>query len=474
MVFSSLVFICIFLPCVFILYAIIPVKWVRIAILTVASVVFYAYGEPVYVLLLLGSWIFNYFIALWISKSEKAKAKILIIVCAIVNIGLLVVFKYTNFILENLSLIPWLKAGLSGVRLSAAMPIGISFYTFQTLSYVIDVYRGNVAVQKNAVKLLFYISFFPQLIAGPIVKYRDIAIEIDERRLDFSETFEGLRRFIFGLGKKVLLADVFASAADKIFGAEASLVNLPVAWLAAICYMLQIYFDFSGYSDMAIGMGRMFGFHFKENFNYPYIACGIKDFWKRWHISLTDWFREYEYIPMGGNRGTRLETSLHKVIIFLLTGLWHGANWTFVAWGLFHVIFQLLEDFLPIRKLPKAVLHVYTVIVVCVGFVMFRADSLTDGALMISRMFGGWFSSPDAAVFLKGFMTPWFITILVVGILAVGIIQSVVRMLEKKAALQGFKKVSQVAATVLAVGVLLLCMMQLAGSTYHPFIYFRF
>ena len=464
MVFSSIFFLCCFLPCVYVIYCVIPNIHVRNAVLIIASLVFYAYGEPVYIFLLLISWLFNYIFARFIDNAKSGKA--LLVIDIIFNIALLVVFKYSGFIISNLNSI--FGGTLRIPEWNLAMPIGISFYTFQTLSYVIDVYRGNVGVQKNAFKLLLYISFFPQLIAGPIVKYRDISEEIDNRHITLDDASYGIRRFIIGLAKKVLIADSMAAIADGIFAGNPGQINILAAWLGAIAYMMQIYYDFSGYSDMAIGMGRMFGFHFKENFNYPYVAGGMKDFWRRWHISLTDWFREYVYIPMGGNRKGKARTSFNKIIVFLLTGFWHGANWTFLAWGAYHAIFQLLEDYVPkIRKMPKVLLHIYTLIVVCVGFVIFRADNIVQGGFMISRMFSGFTFGSVQTSFILGFLDPWSITMMIVAILGCGLIQYLIRKVSVK---DKFRAVS-VALTVV---LLALCIFQLAGSTYHPFIYFRF
>ena len=471
MVFSSIAFVCAFLPCVYALYCIVPKTKIRNAILIIASLVFYSYGEPVYILVLLASWLVNYSLARAIEAAKQKKAFLVIDVVA--NIALLVVFKYAGFIAENLNLLP----GVNLPDLHIIMPIGISFFTFQTMSYVIDVYEGTVRAQKNPAKVLLYISFFPQLIAGPIVKYRDISEQIDNRKITLEDAAYGMRRFIVGLSKKVLIADTMAVAADGIYAATAAQMSVGSSWLFAVCYMLQIYYDFSGYSDMAIGMGRMFGFRFKENFNLPYAAAGMKDFWKRWHISLTDWFREYLYIPLGGNRKGKTRTSVNKVIVFLLTGFWHGANWTFIVWGLFHAFFQLLEDYFPkIKKLPRPLLHIYTLLVVCIGFVIFRADTLSAGVRMIGGMFGAFPTTAATQSFFIGFLNPWFITILIAAVLGAGVVQYIKEWAEKKRTEKNDTAEQAIRILSFAVSVLLLvvCVMQLAGSTYHPFIYFRF
>ena len=471
MVFSSLVFLCIFLPVVLILHTVIRNRKVQNGLLLAASLLFYAYGEPVYILLMLASALCNYVIALLM---EKRRTKLMIALAVAVNLALLGVFKYTGFLLTNLNAV----FGVSIPVPEISLPIGISFYTFQALSYVIDVYRDQVAVQKSYAKLLLYISFFPQLIAGPIVRYKDVALEIDERTVDTRQIAFGLRRFIMGLGKKVLIANAMGAAADYIFNHGAANLNIIGAWIGAIAYLMQIYYDFSAYSDMAIGLGKMFGFHFKENFNYPYIAGTVQEFWRRWHISLSSFFRDYVYIPLGGNRKGRVRTVLNRVIVFFLTGLWHGANWTFVIWGLFHGFFLLLEEFLPvIKKLPKALLHIYTLLAVTIGFVIFRADSILEAGIYISKMFSGFDFSAATMSFTIQALTPYFIVMLVAAIVGCGPIARFadrVRMLEQKEALSQRENTVQTATFVLAGVLLVWCMIRLAGGSYNPFIYFRF
>ncbi|MDD6070544.1 MAG: MBOAT family protein, partial [Clostridiales bacterium] len=359
-----------------------------------------------------------------------------------------------------------------------ALPVGISFFTFQALSYVIDVYWKRIEVQKSFWKVLLYISFFPQLIAGPIVKYRDISKEIENRIVNADEAARGLRRFICGLGKKVLIANSVGLVADHVFNAPTVNINILTAWIGAIAYMLQIYYDFSGYSDMAIGLGKMFGFHFKENFQYPYGADSVQEFWRRWHISLSTWFREYLYIPLGGNRKGKARTCLNRMIVFLLTGLWHGANWTFVIWGLWHGLFLLLETYLPfIKKLPKFIARVYTLIVVCVGFVIFRADSLGSGLFMIRQMFSGFTFESQSMSFALQQMTPWFIIMAVIGIVGAAPIRGVVTRIREKGEetkMTGRWKVVWIALNLASVLLLCWCMIRLSGNTYNPFIYFRF
>ena len=484
MVFSSLIFLCIFLPVVYILHLIIPsIRW-KNALLIITSLLFYAYGEPVYVLLMILSTLINYFGARALTAGKMKKAALAVVV--ILNLGMLGVFKYTGFILNTLNEIGGLNIPVPNI----VLPIGISFFTFQALSYVIDVYRGNVGVQKNYFKVLLYISFFPQLIAGPIVKYRDIELEINDRTVTAEESAAGLQRFIFGLAKKVLIANTMGLTADRIFGAGNESLNILAAWIGAFAYMLQIYYDFSGYSDMAIGLGRMFGFHFKENFLHPYGATSIQDFWRKWHVSLSGWFKEYLYIPLGGNRKGRLRTCLNKIIVFFCTGLWHGANWTFVLWGLFHGMFLLLEDFIPIlRRLPKALSHIYVIVVVTVGFVLFRADTISQGGYFIGHMFTGISMSEAGLSLAVQQLTPWFITMFIAGIVFMAPIQKYTDRLfvlleaspDNSDAMDLQKKISgktikliRFIMNIVCVFLLIWCMVRLSSGTYNPFIYFRF
>ena len=466
MVFSSLVFLCIFLPIVFILHTVAPSIKIKNGLLIVASLFFYAFGEPVYVFLMLFSALFNYAAAMLIDKSKSKKAMLALAV--VVNIGLLGVFKYTGFILNTIN-----GAIGAGIRVpEIALPIGISFFTFQALSYVIDVYRGQVGVQKNFAKVLLYISFFPQLIAGPIVKYRDIEAEIENRTVETDSVATGLRRFIVGLGKKVLIANAMAVAADAIFDATSADVNIIGAWIGAIAYVMQIYFDFSGYSDMAIGLGKMFGFHFKENFDHPYISLNVKEFWRRWHISLSSWFKDYVYIPLGGNRKGSARTVINKIIVFFLTGLWHGANWTFVVWGLFHGFFSLLEELIPkLKNLPKLVGHIYLMIVVTVGFVIFRAESIGQAFVMIGKMFAGFdFGKGPMSLALQQF-TPFFIAMLVVAVVASGGLNRIQALINGE---EGRSSKFEIASYVMSMLLLFWCILRLSSGSYNPFIYFRF
>ncbi|MER2080479.1 MAG: MBOAT family protein [Ruminococcus sp.] len=475
MVFSSIVFLSVFLPAVFLLYTVIPSLKVRNGLLIAASLAFYAYGEPVYVLLMLFSSVLNYLCALWVDRDPRQKSKAALVTAVAVNLGILAVFKYTGMFVSTFNTL----TGLSVPVPEIALPIGISFFTFQALSYVIDVYRGAVEVQKNYFNILLYITFFPQLIAGPIVKYRDINRQITDREQSTEKIARGFRRFIGGLAKKVLIANAMGQAADVIFAQDTAAMALPTAWLGAVAYLFQIYYDFSGYSDMAIGLGLLFGFEFKENFLYPYGAVSVQDFWRRWHISLSTWFKEYLYFPLGGNRKGKARTALNRVIVFFFTGLWHGANWTFVLWGLWHGLFLLIEEYVPfMRKLPRAVGHLYTLLVVTLGFVLFRADTIAYGFGYLGRMFAG-FEMTDASLSLAlSQLTPWFIVMLIAAIVGCAPIRPLSDRLRSvlygEAELTAGGKLAEAALYLFAAAGLVWCMLRLSTGAYNPFIYFRF
>lgn len=463
MVFSSMVFMCIFLPVVFILHCILPGIRLKNALLLLASVLFYAYGEPVYIILLFVSTLLNYFCACLIESSKYKK--VILTLAVICNLGILIVFKYTDFILGTVNTLTGLHLPLPQIR----MPIGISFFTFQAMSYVIDVYRGTTKAQKNYAKVLLYISFFPQLIAGPIVKYHDIAQEIDNRTQSLEGVSLGIRRFSAGLCKKVLISNTMGLVADQLFGASAGNINAAGAWLGAISYMLQIYFDFSGYSDMAIGLGWMFGFHFKENFNYPYISGSIREFWRRWHISLSGWFLEYLYIPLGGNRKGKFRTVVNKMIVFLCTGIWHGAAVNFLFWGIYHGCFLMLEEYVPWigrkgSKLKAVFQHIYALLVVCIGFVFFRADTMSQGLFWIKEMFTGFTWNAAAMSFAVQQITPVFLVTLAGALIACC---PVIKTVNNKKWYAPFAYICSLLGLVV-------CMLSLASGTYNPFIYFRF
>ncbi len=487
MVFSSVEFLFMLFPGTLVLYFLLSrlpdkTKQVRDPLLNMlliaASLLFYAWGEPVLLILLLISVLANWLLGLGLAH-EKGR-KLLLTAAVVLNIGLLGVFKYAGFATDILN-------GITGLSLPVpqiALPIGISFYTFQALSYVIDVYRDPALVQKNGFRLLLYISFFPQLIAGPIVRYGDIADQLKSRTLTLDGAMMGFRRLFVGLGKKILIADTLALLVNVCFTDQVA-HRLPVgfAWLGAIAYVLQIYFDFSGYSDMAIGMGHIFGFRFPENFNYPYASLGIKDFWRRWHITLSTWFREYLYIPLGGNRKGKKRMLLNQLIVFFCTGLWHGANLTFVVWGLYNGLFLILEsnDILPVRRVKstvgKVLVRFYTLLVVTIGFVIFRADNLTQAASYLGSMFafgGHWFNWGSSSGWREVLpcLTPYFFTILGVALMGAAPITPWL-----KATCDSRPRLNAVAerlSYVWALILLVLCAMSLAAGTYSAFIYFQF
>lgn len=464
MVFSSMVFLCVFLPAAFCLHLLLPGMRAKNFLLVVASLVFYAYGEPIYVILLVASSAGNYILARLTGECPKIR-KLTMTLAVVINLGLLVIFKYSGFLVETFNSITGAGIPVPQVR----MPVGISFFTFQALSYVIDVYRGDASVQKNFGKVLLYISFFPQLIAGPIVKYHDVEAEINNRKQTPEEIGKGIRRFIAGLSKKILIANTMGLVADNLFGAAATGITGPGAWLGAVSYMLQIYFDFSGYSDMALGLGMMFGFHFHENFDYPYISASIREFWRRWHMSLSGWFKEYLYIPLGGNRRGKFRTVVNKMIVFVCTGIWHGASFNFLFWGIYHGFFLMLEEYIPFigkkgGKLKSFFQHVYALLVVCVGFVFFRADTMKQGCFWIREMFTdfGWKASAMSLTLQQ--LTPVYLVTLAAALVAAVPVNS---MLKKYKWYEGFTYVLSLAGFAL-------CVLSLAGGTYNPFIYFRF
>ena len=459
-----MVFLCVFLPAAFCLHLLLPGMRAKNFLLVVASLVFYAYGEPIYVILLVASSAGNYILARLTGECPKIR-KLTMTLAVVINLGLLVIFKYSGFLVDTFNSVTGAGIPVPQVR----MPIGISFFTFQALSYVIDVYRGDASVQKNFGKVLLYISFFPQLIAGPIVKYHDVEAEINNRKQTPEEIGKGIRRFIAGLSKKVLIANTMGLVADNLFGAAATRITGPGAWLGAVSYMLQIYFDFSGYSDMALGLGMMFGFHFHENFDYPYISASIREFWRRWHMSLSGWFKEYLYIPLGGNRRGKFRTVVNKMIVFVCTGIWHGASFNFLFWGIYHGFFLMLEEYIPFigkkgGKLKSFFQHVYALLVVCVGFVFFRADTMKQGCFWIREMFTdfGWKASAMSLTLQQ--LTPVYLVTLAAALVAAVPVNS---MLKKYKWYEGFTYVLSLAGFAL-------CVLSLAGGTYNPFIYFRF
>lgn len=542
MVFSSAIFLFVFFPAVFLFYRIVPGVRAKNFLLIITSLVFYSFGQPQYIVLLLGSVCLNYAAGRLLCSGPRAGAwrgtradvtgasgaergsrdKLVMAGAIVLNISILCVFKYLDFALENINAVFHSSVALPGI----VLPIGISFYTFQGLSYVIDVYRDRSMGTRSFTKLLLYISFFPQLIAGPIVKYHDVAQMIDSRRTSPELTANGLRRFIIGLSKKLLIANAAGAIADRVFALDPGSLDMRVAWLGAVCYTIQIYFDFSGYSDMAIGMGRMFGFRFLENFNYPYVSTSVQEFWRRWHISLSSWFRDYLYIPLGGSYCSRARANVNRLIVFFTTGLWHGANWTFVLWGLWHGMFLILENsgVIPMDKLRRtsagrAVGHVYMLLVVILGFTLFRADSLSDAGTMFAAMFGSFRYTPEISQLLHELLTHANVFWIVAGVLlsidwlprlrrllgiyddrvvddGPGIVRSMQDGCEVECRNGGFVRIGESgvdaaahdagdkvpgigkAASALSYAaafiLLIYCMLKLSTSGFDPFIYFQF
>ena len=466
MLFSSVPFLFYFLPAALILYFLVPGRFKNF-ILLLASLCFYAWGEPKYVLLMLVSIVQGYLFGLLVEKHRGEKAsKLFLALSVLVSLGLLGYFKYADFFLSSVNAV----TGLSLPLLKLSLPIGISFYTFQVLSYVIDVYRGETAAQKSFIDLAAYVSLFPQLIAGPIVRYSDVAGQLRDRTHSVSAAAEGVRRFTVGFAKKVLLANQFGALASAYKQTQDASVLF--VWLYALAFLLQVYFDFSGYSDMAIGLGRILGFRFPENFNYPYISASITEFWRRWHISLGSWFRDYLYIPLGGSRKGKARQLLNILIVWLATGLWHGAAWTFVLWGLWFAVLLLIEKLwlLPLLERRRVLAHVYTLFFVTLGFVLFDADSAAQALSRIGAMLGAGglpLSSAQAVYYLKSYGP-----LLLFGILcATPLPKKALSALREK---RGAKSVLDVLEPIALLVPLLIGTAFLVDGSFNPFLYFRF
>lgn len=466
MVFSSTIFLCVYLPLVLLGYYICPKKG-RNLFLLIASLVFYAWGEPKYVFLMIFSILVNYIFGRLMDKhrENKKRLKLMLVLSVVIDLGLLSVFKYTDFVITNINAI----FGSSFDLLNIALPIGISFYTFQAMSYTIDVYRNDVRVQKNLIDFGMYITMFPQLIAGPIVRYADVQDQLAERSVTTADFSEGVMRFVVGLGKKVLLANQMGAVWSDIYALGGD-VSALMAWTGAIAYTFQIYFDFSGYSDMAIGLGRMFGFKFPENFRYPYQSVSITDFWRRWHITLSTWFKEYLYIPLGGNRRGLARQALNLLIVWSLTGFWHGAGWNFVMWGLYYFVILFIEKLFLLKaldKLPKFFRHVYALLLIIIGWVIFASDDVSVLLPYLGSMFGA-----NGAI---GGMDVY--TLLTKAVLLI-ICCVASTELPKKLFLSAAGAMNEKAAftlkSVLMIALLALSMILLIGDSYNPFLYFRF
>jgi len=475
MVFTSTTFMFVFLPIVIGCYFLIRKKYRNVVLLT-ASLLFYAWGEPKYFYVMLLSITINYVSGLLIynNKENPRKKKFFLILAISSNLGLLLFFKYANFFTDNINGLMSLMNLNYFIKLGKVhLPIGISFFTFQGLSYVIDVYRNTTGVQRSLLDLALFKALFPQLIAGPIVRYHDVEQEIHKREVTPDKVYYGFKRFVVGFGKKMLIANQMGEIADKVFAIPMPYLSTSVAWLGIICYTLQIYYDFSGYSDMAIGLGRVFGFTFLENFNYPYISKGIKEFWERWHISLSRWFRDYVYFPLGGSRVSKLKTYRNQMIVFLLSGFWHGASWNFVFWGIYHGFFIILErtpfnKFL--NKLWKPLRHIYALLIITVGWVFFRAENLTLALKYIKRMFI--LTKPNNYFYLGLYLNNRVIVILIAAIIfsapVVGKLKKILEARTEK------RFVYELVYDFLLIGLFAVSIIRLSSTTYNPFIYFRF
>ena len=483
MVFSSPLFLFLFLPVVLTVYFLLPGLRARNFWLLLASLVFYAWGELAFICLLLVSTLANFELGKWVDRCQKeSERKLAVAAGVVVNVGFLAFFKYAGLVVASINVpLGWLGLGPLPVP-HVALPIGISFFTFHALSYIIDIYRRKWSAARDPRDTALYIFFFPQLVAGPILRWNAIAPQLEKRGFDRAVFAEGVRRFVGGLAKKMIVANAVAVPADQIFALPAGELSTPVAWLGVLCYTIQIYFDFSGYSDMAVGLGKMFGFTFMENFNFPYTAQSIKDFWRRWHISLSSWFRDYVYIPLGGNRVSAARNHFNLVAVFFLCGLWHGANWTFVAWGLYHGLFLVLER-TPwgawLEKLPRPVRHGYTILAVMMGWVLFRADTFSGAAHYFASLLGvNHLVQAQPLQRYLGHEVVWALCLGAAFSMPLwGTVKTLGKQLGDKLPAQGqpfYYGTGEVIQLVLVVALLLISSAWLAGGTYNPFIYFRF
>lgn len=466
MVFSSTIFLCVYLPLVLLGYYICPKKGKNLFLLIV-SLIFYAWGEPKYVFLMIFSILVNYVFGLLMDKhrENKKRLKLLLVISVIIDLGLLSVFKYTDFIITNINSV--FGAGFD--LLNIALPIGISFYTFQAMSYTIDVYRDDVRVQRNLIDFGMYIAMFPQLIAGPIVRYSDVQDQLAERNVTTADFSEGIMRFVVGLGKKVLLANQMGAVWTQIYALGGDISAL-MAWTGAAAYTFQIYFDFSGYSDMAIGLGRMFGFKFPENFRYPYESVSITDFWRRWHITLSTWFKEYLYIPLGGNRRGLARQALNLLIVWTLTGFWHGAGWNFVMWGLYYFAILFIEKLFLLKaldKLPRLFRHAYALLLIVIGWVIFASDDVSVMLPYLGSMFG-------ANGALGGMDVYTLLTRAALMVICCVASTELPRRLFVTAAGKMNEKAAFTVKSILTLALLALSVVFLIGDSYNPFLYFRF
>ncbi len=479
MIFCSPIFLFIFLPVTLIGYIFIDKKYKNLYLM-LASLIFYSWSGVKYAILVILSITYNYFIGIQLGKKHEniKKKKMWLVLGVAFNLGLLIFYKYFNFIIDNI-----IKVGsvfnsqFTIASRNIILPIGISFFTFQIMSYIIDVYRGTVKTQKSIINLALYVLLFPQLIAGPIVRYIDIEKQIHERDISIDKVRSGVQRFIIGIGKKVLISNSVGYVADFVFNETKYYGNMGITWIGIICYALQIYYDFSGYSDMAIGLGRLFGFEFMENFNYPYISTSIKEFWSRWHISLSTWFRDYLYIPLGGNRKGKVKTYRNLLIVFFVTGLWHGASWNFILWGLFYGVFLILERGRLgyfIKKIPKVFQLMYTLLIVLIAWVFFRADNISLALSYIKGMFSFNFTGFYEINYV---MSGEVIFYIIIGLIFA---TPIVKVMRKKLDKYIFNKplfyddIIEICFDFCRICIFLVSIFYMAGSGFNPFIYFRF
>lgn len=480
MVFSSFTFVFVFLPLVLGLYFVAP-RPLKNTVLVVASVFFYAWGAPEFVALFLVSTSVDYGLALLLSRypDGSARRRAVLWSSIVLNTGLLLYFKYANFFVAQFrEVLQWLSVQPPGWE-NIALPIGISFFTFHKISYIVDVYRGTSKPARSFIDYILYISLFPQLIAGPIIRYHEIDAQLVGRTVCGSDLYEGMRRFILGLSRKVLLANPMGAVADNVFQVSPEALTTPYAWIGALAYAFQIYFDFSGYSDMAIGLARMFGFRFPENFDRPYVASSFTEFWRRWHMSLSRWMRDYLYVPLGGNRGGTLLTYRNLWIVFLLSGLWHGANWTFIVWGLYHGLFLVFDRTslgASFARLPYVIKRAITFVLVCFGWVLFRSDTLTGAGRFIQIMLCPWTAGEQAGTISRSSIISDY------GILVFMVCAVFCVFLETQRVLSSTRKVvercpstvSDLVGALLLLSLFVLSMVMIGSGSYSPFIYFQF
>jgi alginate O-acetyltransferase complex protein AlgI len=477
MLFGSAVFLFVFLPAVLLLHLVLP-RPLKNGMLLLASLLFYAWGEPFFVLVMLaslaGNWLFG------LAVDARRESRLVMGTAVAFNLGLLGTFKYANFVWGNVA--AGLAALGTGIELGELdpipLPIGISFFTFQALSYLVDVRRNTGPAQRNPIDFALYVSMFPQLIAGPIVRYHDVATQLVQRVVTRDGFAYGVRRFIIGLGKKLLIADVAGFTSDQVFALPVGEVPMTTAWLGTVAFTIQVYFDFSGYSDMAIGIGRMLGFRFLENFDYPLSSKSITELWRRWHISLTNWFRDYLYIPMGGNRGGAVRTSFNLMTVFLLCGLWHGASWTFLIFGFYNGFFLMIERgglFAALARMPVFVRHVYTLLVWVIGMTMFRAETMTQFGHHVLALFG---AGPGASVHTAAIhLNPMIITVLIAGAITAFPVWPKVKRWRERLVAEGSTSLDtclELGQVVAVCVVFIASLLQVSAGTYSPFIYFRF